>query len=311
MSRRRILVAIVPPPEIVDTARRLRRLLGDLRSESIVPHITVVPPVNIETGRFAAIRRHLRVVASTTTPIELEITGVSSFHPSTPTVHFEIAEVGGRRLAELRTALMQGDLERNENRPFRAHITLRKRAEQERIIAALEALSGAGRTFDRWTAETFHLMEQRRSEERGTYWVPIVEEQLGPLTVVGRGGVELVIRSSGTVDPEAAAMLGVRVYEMNQSLDRLAVTAEFPRKVGQPVGVAVGRIGRAAAVLEHIAVRADSRGMGIGRHLVSQWCHNAAVAGAPLAWAEDVEGAEMLSSAGFVPVGDLWVRELG
>lgn len=305
------MVAIVPPPEVVDAARRLRSLLGDHRPETIVPHITVVPPVNVESGRFAPVRRHLRAVASRTTPMTLEITGISSFHPSTPTVHFEVMEVNGTKLAELRSALMTGDLERQENRPFRPHITLRKRTELHVIVSALEALSGSDQAFERWTARSFHLMEQRRSEERGTYWVPVVEEQLGPLSVVGRGGIELVIRSGAIVDPESAAMLGMRFDEMNLSENQLSVTAEFPRKVGQTVGVAVGRVGHEGAVLEHLAVRADSREMGIGRHLVSQWCHIAATAGAPLAWAEEVEGAEMLLSAGFVPVGDLWVRELG
>ncbi len=76
------------------------------------------------------------------------------------------------------------------------------------------------------------------------------------------------------------------------------------------MGVAIGQMTTAGAELQSLVVREESRGLGIGRQLLKEWCHVVAASGAPLAWARDCDGAGVLAAVGFVPIGHLWVREL-
>lgn len=313
MARRRVLVAIVPPPEIRSGCRVLRRMLGDNRPERIVPHITLVPPVNLEPGRFASVRRHVRAIATEWRPITLNVEGVASFLPSTPTVHLSIGDLSEGQLLALRTALMVDDLFREDLRPFRPHITLREKMNESQIDRVLETFESASFEWansGEWEVTSIRLMEQFRTDQRGTYWATVAEEKLAPATVVGRGGVELVIHSSSVVEPEVASLLGTTPNHLASTKQVLCVTAEIPRKVGQPVGVVLGDLSPDGAKIGELAVRPDSRGMGIARQLISHWCHLAATSGAALTWANDCEGAEVLGATGFSRVGGLWIREL-
>lgn len=288
-------------------------MLGDDRPERIVPHITLVPPINLEAGRFASVRRHVRAIANEWRPIPLTIEGVASFLPSTPTVHLSIGDPSDGRLLALRTALMVEDLLREDLRPFQPHITLRERMNESQIDQVLNVFESASFEWagsGGWEATSIHLMEQFRTDQRGTYWASVAEERLAPATVVGRGGVELVIHSSSIVEPEVASLLGTTPDHLASTKQVLCVTAEAPRKVGQPVGVVFGEISPDGAQIAELTVKRDSRGMGIARQLLSHWCHLAATSGAALTWANDCEGAEVLGATGFSRVGDLWIREL-
>lgn len=314
MARRRVLVAIVPPPRITAGCRVLRRMLGDDRPERIVPHITVVPPVNIEPDAYRAVRRHLRRVAAAARPFSLTIEGVASFHPGTPTIHLAVSDSAVGELGSLRSALLQGPLARQDPRPYRPHVTLRERVPEPVIDEALRLFSQASFSWtgpQAWQVGSLHLMEQFRSEELGTHWRSVAEEVLGPVTVVGRGGIELVLHSSSLIEPEVASLLGPVELDLSDEATLLCVSAEEPRRAGRPLGVVLGEVSSRGARIEAALVAETNRGIGMARHLIARWCHLAASEGAELAWARDRPGAEFLAALGFSALGGFWVRDLG
>lgn len=312
MSRRRLLVAALPPPRIAQACRVLRRALGDGRAERIAPHITVVPPVNVSADDFEAVSSHIHSVAQNTKPFSVQIAAVESFLPATPTIHLAIGESDGSPLTDLRLRLMSGPLARNENRPFAPHVTLRERVEPEIIDQALAVLARADFAWGGepgWQVDRIHLMEQFRSADRGTYWQPIAEEAFGEPIVVGRGGVELIFRREGIVAPPTAALFadtdgsaaenngrflaGSDISSTPEWLVAIAgepnlviVNAQEPGRIGHPVGSAVGYLNGEAASLNGVFVAATSRRIGIGRQLISQWLHQVASGGARLVWVD-------------------------
>jgi GNAT superfamily N-acetyltransferase len=135
--------------------------------------------------------------------------------------------------------------------------------------------------------------------------------------VVGRGGIELHLRSIETVEPAVAELIGLGwSAPLPAGSPALVVVAEPPGAPGAPVGVAVGRASADGAVLERVVVSPAHRRRGIARQLVTQWCRAATDRGAGVVVGvrdeQDAEVAAVADALGFVAVQrDLWVRRVG
>lgn len=360
MARRRILVALVPPGEVLAVCRALRTALGDRRSERIVPHVTVIPPMNLRAEELEVYRRHVRSVMTRTEPFRVVADRFGTFLPGAPTIHLEIGDGGTGRLAGLRSELALDGVVPSDDRAYRPHLTIRSRATEEQIVAALEATSPRFLLTDAnrnraasdadttvgpmasaasggahsehpveppgsllgWTVGSVQLMEQRHETGGGTIWRPLAEESFGPEVVVGRGGVELVLRAASVIDPAVfeAGLLDehVRADSPDRPGGLLCVTAELVGSTGVPVGVAVGRVMGEGAELTAVVVVGDHRGSGIGSRLLAHWTHRANTSGVSLIWSGP-RGAdarcrsqeEFLGRYGYVEVGGRFVREIG
>lgn len=334
MARRRVLVAIVPPVTVAEQVRTLRWALGDRRPERIVPHVTIVPPFNVATDDVDRFRRHIRSVVLATTPFSVSVSGLATFAPSTPTIHLEVHDGGSGALTQLRSRLGLDGLVPVDGRPFRPHMTVRSRASDEQIEAALVAGSplfsipvndptdGSGDPASdprmRWEVGSVQLMEQHHRAGIGTLWQPIAEEPFGPPVVVGRGGVELVIRTTSVFD--AAPW---EDGEFPPGIDAahgqaLCVTAERADVIGRPIGGAMGQVRDRYAELHWLRVSHEHRGMGVGRHVLGHWIHGANVAGADVVLFETTDAdagcpelVDFLAGAGFTRVGRWLVRDPG
>lgn len=309
MSRRRFLVALVPPEELSDQLRAVRRLVDGPRRERIVPHVTLVPPFNTRDDSLSELRGVLRSVASATRPFDLRLGPAASFAPKNATLHLA---VGGdaESLAELRALrerVRTGPMGRPDRHPFVPHLTLRRGVDDTVAHVAADVMSG----HLEWTADRVHLLEQVH-DGAVTVWRPLAEEPFGGPVVVGRGGVELHLRTITIAeerDPD-----GVRVDPVDDPHPgrRLVVVAEPPGAPGRIIGRAHGRIGASTARLDRLEVLPHERGVGVARHVVARWCTDAASVGVDVVVADglppDVTAA--LGVLGFTVIGELAVRRL-
>ncbi|MGB3411451.1 MAG: GNAT family N-acetyltransferase [Microthrixaceae bacterium] len=322
--RRRVLVALIPQSGLSGKIRAVASLFGQPRRERIPPHVTVVPPINLSEDDLVEARAILRRVASETKPFQLGFSSLASFAPSAATVHLAVADEGGH-LAHIRDQIRSGPLSREDPREFSPHITLVTSASDEQIQAALmvsQAHTGAAGPLGTWDVDRIFMLEQIRSEA-GTSWQILAEEPFARAAVVGRGGIELNLRSVGHLEPASARLLeqskcsapgegsgrsearlqqegfvqrdGVRPPEDVLSFDdswpvargnggeRLCVSAEFSDAPGTPVGVAVGRVFGQSAWLDGLVTDESHRRMGIARHVLAQWCYQSAERGAVIA----------------------------
>ncbi|HTO00175.1 MAG TPA: GNAT family N-acetyltransferase [Microthrixaceae bacterium] len=333
-NRRRILVALLPRGDLLEQIRGLSSVFEPPRRERIPPHVTVVPPLNLSAADLEEALILVRRVASGTSRFHLGFEGLASFTPSANTVHLAIADDSGE-LSRLRDLLRVGPLERDDQRTFVPHITLVKSASPEQIEAS-RLISDARESCELgplgvWDVDRVYVLEQAAGES-GTFWQVLSEEAFGSPVVVGRGGIELKLRTMVSLESAAAALLereGVRMDPAAYSEgDLVCVSAEFSDDPGKPVGVVIGRVSGQGAWLDCLVVAREHRRLGVARQVLAHWCYQAASRDAILAIHRmDGEktclttiGAEVSSSApdfatvlgslGFSPIGDLLLRQL-
>ena len=179
--RRRLGVALVVDPPLALEIDGLRRALGDGPLDAVVPHITLVPPVNVrvdELDQALAVLR--RAAQGQGRPLELVLGPVATFSPVTPVIYLAVRGAGDAGLDDLHRlhqGVMAGPLLRTERWPWAPHVTLADESPPERIDAALVALGSyrAEVAFDRVVI----------LEEVGRRWSVLADACFGPPAVVG------------------------------------------------------------------------------------------------------------------------------
>lgn len=320
MPRVRVAVALLPPHELAGQVHALRRLLGDPRLDSIPPHLTLVPPVNLSEAELVDLRSVLRTVASRSEPFMLSLGPAATFAPATPTLHLAVSG-DEASLRDLRTRLRVAPVDRPDEWPFTPHVTLRESFPEALLDGAMATLSAP---MADWSVDRMHLLEQFRNEH-GVRWRAVAEEPFGGPDVVGRGGIELRLRTVEMLEPEVFELveaatdgsesgdpaLTARPWPEGRSDGQtLVVAAETAGPPGAPIAAVVGAAGGAGAVIEALHVHPEHQGMGVGRQVVARWCVEAARRGAETATAHPDVAQGALTAWGFSAVGSRLVRQL-
>lgn len=179
----------------------LRRALGDPSLGRVVPHLTLVPPVNVRASDLGAALEVLRAAsAAQPGPLLLTAGPPATFLPDNPVLFLQ---VGGEieRLRELRDAVFRPPLERALSWPWVPHFTLADGIDERRILSALDSLDRYAGVVE---VDRVVILE----ELRGRTWTPIADARLGPPAVVGTGGLSVRITRGRLPDPLALAAIG-------------------------------------------------------------------------------------------------------
>lgn len=259
MARQRLGVVLLVPQPLATQVDGVRRALGDGALGRIDPHITLVPPVNVAERDLSRAFSIVRTAASAIDPLALVLGPVATFAPANPVAYLR---VGGEphvleALDGLRSACLQGPLERPLDHEFVPHVTIADTLAGLRLDAVADVLAdfSVAVTFDR-----VHVL----AELPGRLWRPVADALLGePSGTVGRGSLPLDLHTSGRPDTDAASLLS---FEEPSAGMPYAITA---RRDGQVVGAAWGWSARGVLELADLVVAAEHRGQGIGRHLVA------------------------------------------
>jgi 2'-5' RNA ligase len=174
MGRHRLgVVLLVPEPRSIELDG-IRRALGDESLGRIPAHVTLVPPVNVRDDDLGATFDLLHEVAAGCPPLELVLGPVASFAPVNPVAYLKVTGDAGElaRLVGLKDDLHAGSLDRPEDWPFVPHVTVATELPEDRLAAAVVALSeiSVPVRFDR-----VHVL----AEQEGHVWVPVADAALG------------------------------------------------------------------------------------------------------------------------------------
>lgn len=152
---RTIGVAIPVPDPWSGELQRFREDIGDPMASHIPPHITLVPPVDLDPGVALDVHEHLATAAGTMAPFAVHLRGTGSFRPLSPVVFVALVEgIAGCEALErqVRSGLLGVDL----NYPYHPHVTVAHDVEDAVLDRAFEELGG----FEaRFTVDSFVLYE--------------------------------------------------------------------------------------------------------------------------------------------------------
>jgi 2'-5' RNA ligase/GNAT superfamily N-acetyltransferase len=259
VPKQRLGVVLLVPQPLSTQIDGIRRGLGDGALGRIPPHVTLVPPVNVNERDLPGAFDVVRSAAAGVAPIQVRVGPVATFQPVNPVAYLAVSGDDQHldALDRLRDGCLASPLDRPQTHEFVPHVTVADELAAPRIDSVVDVLADfdAPATFDR-----VHVLAERP----GRVWVPVADAPLGaPPGVVGRGSLPVELSVSGRPDLEAASLLAV---ETDAAGSPFAVTA---RRDGAVVGAAWGWTGGGRLELADIAVAAAHRGQGLGRHVLA------------------------------------------
>ncbi len=166
----------------------VEKLRKELHPDSphLPAHVTILPPRCLQgTSTEAAARELLEEVCSTVEPFQIELDGVETFVPMTPTVFLRVSRAA-YRMRELHDRLNTGALSAGEEWPYMPHLTIAK------LGGEGQAQDAARVAQQRWSEFNGSRVIDVREltfvrEEGGSTWVDLAPVPLGRSLVSKQG----------------------------------------------------------------------------------------------------------------------------
>ena len=168
----RIGVSIAVPDPWGADLQDYRINLGDPHAAGIPTHITLMPPVDVDSADLPAILDHLAAAAAGTTTFPVRLRGTGTFRPVSPVVFVNVVEgIWGCEL--LAAAVRTGPLGVDVEFPYHPHVTVAHHLEDSLLDRAFDEMA----SFDcRFTVDHFWIYEHRE----GDGWTPAKDFALAP-----------------------------------------------------------------------------------------------------------------------------------
>ncbi|WP_114202731.1 2'-5' RNA ligase family protein [Janibacter anophelis] len=153
-------VSIAVPDPWGAQLQQLREDVGDPMARAIPPHVTLMPPTEIEPERLDLFVTHLGSVARQHGPFTMRLRGTGSFRPVSPVVFVQVAE-GIPMCERLEQAVRRGPVTRDLEFPYHPHVTIAHAIADAGLDRAFEELAHFDAAFE---VGEFHLYEHGADE---------------------------------------------------------------------------------------------------------------------------------------------------
>jgi 2'-5' RNA ligase len=145
---------VVPVPEPWGSAlQEFRERIGDPMADLIPPHITLLPPIGLDTTMISGVVDHLTAAAASVQPFEIKLLGTGSFRPVNPVV-FAALEAGADECTVLEQLVCSGPLGIDLAWPYHPHVTVAHQLPEESLDRAEAEFADFEASF---TVEDFTL----------------------------------------------------------------------------------------------------------------------------------------------------------
>ncbi|MEO6018617.1 MAG: 2'-5' RNA ligase family protein [Knoellia sp.] len=149
-------VSITVPEPHGSVLQQARERFGDPLARLIPPHVTLMPPTEIDAPSLEAFEKHLQVVAAAHAPFRMTLAGTGTFRPLSPVVFVQVS-LGISQCELLETAVRRGPVERRLDFNYHPHVTIAHNLGEEQLDAAFEGLVDFRCTFE---VTSFELFQQ-------------------------------------------------------------------------------------------------------------------------------------------------------
>jgi 2'-5' RNA ligase len=155
-ATRNIGVAIGIPEPYNRELQGWRDRLGDPNANRIVPHVTLLPPTEVDPNTLPDIEEHLRVIARDEEQFDIRLRGSATFLPVSPVVFVPLVQ-GIAGCERLQAKVRSGPLWRDLRFPYHPHVTVAHDLPEPALDRAFELLGDYEAEF---RVRGFSLFEQ-------------------------------------------------------------------------------------------------------------------------------------------------------
>lgn len=163
-------IAIEVPDPLGTLLTEWRIKVGDPLAHLIPPHLTLLPPTEVDGATSRDVNEHLAAVGSRHPPFQLHLTGTGSFRPVSQVVFVTVAD-GISACELLADDIRSGLLSRPLVYPYHPHVTIAHDVPPDMLDVAYDGLADVD---ERVEVDAFCAFEQRTSGR----WVPVTRYPL-------------------------------------------------------------------------------------------------------------------------------------
>jgi len=138
-NRMMVGVALAIPEPHAAVLAGWRRRTGDPEADKIPPHVTLLPPTEIEADQLDLIEKHLVEAAATVWPFTMRLSGTGSFRPLSQVVFVQVS-TGIAQCELLEQAVRRDPIVREVEFPYHPHVTVGHDVSDESLDEAYEGL---------------------------------------------------------------------------------------------------------------------------------------------------------------------------
>jgi 2'-5' RNA ligase len=138
-NRMTVGVALAIPDPHAAVLAGWRRRIGDPEADKVPPHVTLLPPTEIEADQLELVEKHLAEAATAVLPFTMRLSGTGSFRPVSQVVFVQVSS-GIAQCELLERAVRRDPIVREVEFPYHPHVTVGHDLADERLDEAYEGL---------------------------------------------------------------------------------------------------------------------------------------------------------------------------
>lgn len=140
-------VSIPIPEPFAKRLHDVRHDVGDPLADAVPPHVTLMPPTEIDDVGLARLSAHLHEVARPARAFRMMLRGTGTFRPISPVVFVQVAQ-GIGECEQLESLVRSGPVQRQLEFPYHPHVTVAHHLPDAKLDAAFEELADFEASFD-------------------------------------------------------------------------------------------------------------------------------------------------------------------
>lgn len=143
----RTIGVTIPMPEPYRSHLQTHRAsYGDPAADTIPPHITLMPPTQVDPLELADLIEHIEQVAASRPPFVIVLAGTGTFRPVSPVVFVQLL-AGATECGDLERALRAGPLSIAQTFAYHPHVTVAHHVDDAALDRAERELASFAGSF--------------------------------------------------------------------------------------------------------------------------------------------------------------------
>lgn len=132
-------VSIAIPEPHASVLAGWRKRIGDAEAENVPPHVTLLPPTELDPAELAEVSNHLEHARTAVGPFTMKLSGTGTFRPVSPVV-FVAVSMGIAECEVLESAIRRGPVARDRAFPYHPHVTVGHHVDDAGLDEAFDGL---------------------------------------------------------------------------------------------------------------------------------------------------------------------------